>query len=179
MKKITLGVFSSREDAERAINHLHRECSVETDNISYVYRTVDNEVHEVDAGKVSSNTPGEGAKKGAVAGGTVGALAGLAAIVGAIPVVGPVFAAGPLLAALGIGGAIGTTAAGALTGAAAGGLIGALINLGVKEPDAQKYQDQVAAGNILLVVNADDETDVAAALQDHGATDVEVYTPAV
>ena len=95
---------------------------------------------------------------------------------GIVPVIGPVFAAGPLVAALGIGtGVLGTTAAGTLTGAAAGGLIGALVSWGVSEEKAKDYQDQVEAGSVLIAVHADDMKDVATVLTEEGATDVDIY----
>ncbi|MGE5541133.1 MAG: DUF3341 domain-containing protein [Bacillota bacterium] len=175
MKKFTIGVFESRDVAEKAINRVHNELSIPNDDISYIYRNAEGDVQEVDAGKVSTNTPAEGAGKGAVVGGAVGALAGIAAVAGVIPVVGPLFAAGPLAAALGLTGAIGTTAAGALTGAAAGGLIGALGNMGVGEEHAQRYADLVHAGDILVAVYAPEETDVATLFRDAGAMETESY----
>lgn len=180
MKKLTLGVFDTRENAETAINTLHNELNIGTDDISYVYRNTSNEVREVSADEVSDDTPMEGARSGAIAGGAVGAALGLATVIGVIPVIGPIFAAGPLISALGIGaGAVGTTAAAAATGAAAGGLIGALANLGVSEPKAKEYEDRVLAGDILVAVHAEEQYDVAAVLSKHGATSVDSYAPAV
>lgn len=179
MKNLTLGTFTAREDAEKAINQLHNELSVSHDDISYVYRNTEGETKEVNTENVSSNTPAEGAKTGAVIGGSIGALAGIAAVVGVIPVVGPIFAAGPLLAALGLTGAVGATAAGAVTGAAAGGLIGALANLGVGKETAQRYADRVTAGNVLLAVYAESDVEVAPLLVHCGAENVETFRPTV
>ncbi|MEK7080093.1 MAG: hypothetical protein AAB901_02275, partial [Patescibacteria group bacterium] len=141
MKKFTIGVFGAREDAEKAINRIHNELGVPSSDISYLYKNTEGDVHEIHAGDVASDTPVEGATKGAAIGGALGAIAGIAAVAGIIPVVGPLFAAGPLAVALGLTGAVGTTAAGALTGAAAGGLIGALANMGVGEENAKRYAD--------------------------------------
>lgn len=179
MKKLSAGVFESRDAAEKAINYLHNELRVPTSDISFIYRNTDGEVREVHAGTVSSHTPGEGAKKGATIGGTIGALLGIATVAGIIPVIGPVFAAGPLMTALGITGAIGTTAAGAVTGAAAGGLIGALANMGIGKENAQRYADRVAAGDILVIVYADEGIGVVDALRELGALDVEAYVPSI
>ncbi len=179
MKHLTLGTFANREDAEKAINRLHNELGVDHGEISYVYRNTEGETHEVDSSEVSSSTPAEGAKSGAVIGGSIGALAGIATAIGVIPVIGPVFAAGPLVAALGLSGALGVTTAGAVTGAAAGGLIGALANLGVGEEKAKQYADRVTAGNILLSVHAEESTDPAAVMIDCGAENVETFRPAV
>lgn len=180
MKKLTLGVFASREDAESAIGTLHKDLKVAEEEISYLYRNTNDEVKEVAAGDVSTGTPVEGAKTGAMVGGAAGAIAGIATVAGIIPVIGPIFAAGPLLTMLGIGaGAVGTTAAGALTGAAAGGLIGALVNAGVSETKAKEYEDRVMAGDVLVSVHAEEGIGVEDALREAGALSVESYMPAV
>jgi hypothetical protein len=156
---------------------LHADLGIDQDEISYVYKNTEGDVQEVSAGDVSASTPAEGAQKGAVIGGSLGAIAGLATIAGIIPVIGPIFAAGPLIAALGLGaGAIGTTAAGALTGAAAGGLIGALVALGLPKEKAKAYEDSVMAGNVLVAVHAQDDTDVEPIMADAGATNIEVFS---
>lgn len=177
MKQFTVGLFADRTVAEQAINHIHNELKVSNDDISYIYRNSDGDLKEVDADDVTTDTPAEGAGKGAVIGGTIGAIAGLAAVVGIIPVIGPLFAAGPLAAALGLTGALGTTAAGAMTGAAAGGIIGALANMGVGKEKAQHYSDRVAAGDILVTVYS--ELDASRTLLDHGALEADVYTARV
>lgn len=179
MKNITLATFSNRGDAEKAINRVHNELGISHDEISYVYKNTNDEIKEVDTKDISSSTPQEGAVDGAKIGGTVGALAGIATVIGVIPVIGPVFVAGPLMAALGLTGAVGATAAGALTGAAAGGLVGALINIGVGEEHAQRYADYVTAGNVLVSVHSDDEKDPASILLACGAEGVERFSPAV
>jgi hypothetical protein len=89
---------------------------------------------------------------------------------GVIPVIGPLFAAGPIASALGLTGAVGAAAAGGMTGAAAGGMLAALVRLGVSEEHAQRYAD---------AAHTDDSGEVAAALEEAGATDVESYRPAV
>lgn len=176
MKKFTIGVFGAREDAEKAINELHNTLKVDTSDISYIYRNHEGEVHELKADDIATSTPVEGAGKGAAIGGTLGALAGIAAVAGAIPVVGPLFAAGPIAAALGFTGALGTTVAGAATGAAAGGLIGALATLGVGEENAQRYADRVQAGDVLVAAYADESVDVHQLFLDCGALETEAYT---
>ncbi|GAB2564325.1 hypothetical protein ISP15_14545 [Dyella jejuensis] len=97
----------------------------------------------------------EGATTGGVAGLGVGAALGWLAGIGAlaIPGVGPLIAAGPIMAALG----------GAAVGTAAGGVIGALVGLGIPEIEAKRYDDKVRGGNILLSVHTDDskERDIA------------------
>ncbi len=175
MKSTTIGVFGDRNDAEKFINYVHNKISIPHENISYIYKDIFGNQKEVNTEAVASDTPAEGAEKGARAGAVVGALGGIAAIAGIIPVIGPHFAAGPILAALGITGAVGATAAGAVTGAAVGGLLGALLNLGVGKERAIEYQDRVLAGNILVSVNSDNDKEVQKAMIDHNALSVETY----
>ena len=174
MKHMTIGLFSDRSNAEAAINRLHNELKVPNDDISYIYRNTEGDVMEVDAKSIATDTPAEGAGKGAMVGGAIGALAGIATVAGVIPVIGPLFAAGPLAAALGLTGAVGTTAAGAATGAAAGGIIGALANLGIGTEKAQHYADRVGEGDILVAAHT--EHDARQVLIDCGAVDTDVYS---
>lgn len=171
MKNYTLGVFSSPEQADAAVSTIHSELAVPSENISYIYRNKDGAMVE----DGDSTGPAEGAASGAAIGGAVGAGLGLATVAGLIPVIGPIFAAGPLIAALGIGGAVGTTAAGALTGAATGGLVGALLGLGISEPEAKEYESQVSSGNVLLAVEADEAIDIASVFSRMGGTNINVY----
>lgn len=179
MKYLTLGLFATRSDAEKAINEIHNDLSISHDNISFLYKNTNNETKEVDASEVTATTPREGAAAGAAVGGTLGAIAGIAAVVGFIPVIGPIFAAGPLLAALGVTGAVGTAAAGAIAGAAAGGLIGGLANLGVSEERAKIYADRVSLGNVLVAVYSDEDKKVGTAMTKAGAEEVEVFRPSL
>ncbi|NYE30052.1 putative membrane protein [Rhodanobacter sp. K2T2] len=97
----------------------------------------------------------EGATTGGIAGLGVGAAVGWLAGIGAlaIPGVGPFIAAGPIMAALG----------GAAVGTAAGGVIGALVGLGIPEFEAKRYDAKIREGNILISVHTDDskQRDVA------------------
>lgn len=174
MKQMTIGIFSDRSNAEAAINRVHNELNVPNDDISYVYRNSEGDVVEVDAKDVATDTPVEGAGKGAMVGGTIGAIAGLATVAGVIPVIGPLFAAGPLAAALGLTGALGATAAGAATGAAAGGVIGALTHMGIGQENAQHYADRVGAGDILIAVHS--EMNAEQVLKEAGAIETGVYS---
>jgi uncharacterized protein (TIGR02271 family) len=90
----------------------------------------------------------EGAAAGAGIGGTIGGVAGLLAGLGllAIPGIGPVVAAGWLA----------STAAVAVAGGAAGGLIGALTQSGMREPEARNYAEGVRRGGTLVTVRVRD-----------------------
>ncbi|MBU1293144.1 hypothetical protein KJ819_03740 [Patescibacteria group bacterium] len=175
MKTFTIGAFVNREDAEKAINQLHNDLKVPADDISYVYRNTEGEIKEEDADDIARSTVTESAGKGAAVGGTVGALAGLAAFAGIIPVIGPLFAAGPIAAALGFTGAVGAAAAGGVTGAAAGGILAGLVRLGISEEHAQRYVDRVEAGDVLVAAHTDKEDEAVTIFKDAGASNVETY----
>ncbi len=102
---------------------------------------------------------------GATIGGTMGGIAGLAAGVGAlaIPGIGPILAAGPIAAGL--------------TGTAAGGLAGSLVDMGIPQDRGTYYEDEVKSGNILAVVEAEDDMvdEVIDSLENNGARDVESH----
>lgn len=178
MKQYTTAIFPSRELAEAAIEKLAKELKIDKDDISYVYRNTEGEVKEVDTDHVVPKSTAAGATSGAVIGGGVGAALGLATAVGVIPVIGPVFAAGPIITALGIGGTVGTAAAGAVAGVVAGGLIGALTTLGLTKVQAEKYEDLVLKGNVLVAVYAEEENNPAVLLATCGATEIETISPA-
>ncbi|UGB39215.1 hypothetical protein [Frateuria soli] len=80
------------------------------------------------------------AVRGLVGGGAIGLLAGIVAV--AIPPVG-----------ITVAGVAGLTAAGALTGGWASALVGA----SVPDPVRRKFEDEIAAGRILVVLDGDKE----------------------
>jgi uncharacterized membrane protein len=119
----------------------------------------------------TGSTVVKGTATGVGAGAAVGALAGLAIGVSAfvIPGVGPVLIAGPLAGALGITGA--ATATGAATGAVSGGIIGALTGIGLSRSEAEKYEEAVRKGEVLVAVatRADTHGAVETTLEHIGA----------
>jgi hypothetical protein len=96
------------------------------------------------------------AKKGGIAGGVLGALAGLTAL--SIPAVGPLLVAGPLLA--GIGGAV---AGGVVAGLAGGS--GALTHIGIPEEHTPRLEQKIHDGAILIAVHSDDPVRLDRALR--------------
>jgi uncharacterized membrane protein len=76
-------------------------------------------------------------------GGLGGLLLGLAAL--AIPGIGPVIAAGPLGAAL-LGAGLGTVS---------GGIIGALVDIGVAEQEARDYAEALRRGGTVVAVKTE------------------------
>jgi len=162
----TVGAFKDRSAAEEAIISL-RDAGVSDSDISCLYTDTDGTMRDEQTGEKI----GTGAAKGATVGAAVGAIAGLAVANGILPGLGTLFVAGPLAAALGFTGA---TAAGAATGLAAGGIIGALTNIGVDKEDAVYFQKMLNKGSYLVVVRSamSAATDI---LRSHRSSEVREY----
>lgn len=97
-----------------------------------------------------------GAKKIGIAGGVIGALAGLTAL--SIPAVGPLLVAGPFLAALG------GAAVGGVVGGLAGGS-GALTHIGVPEEHTPRLEQKIHDGAILIAVHSNEPSRLDRALR--------------
>src|SRR5690625_4721572 len=130
----TVGVFSSEQEAERAVEALHDEGFTE-EEISLVAR---------DGGDGGQGQGGQMATEGmddvsdgAAWGGGIGAVGGLLASAGAlaIPGIGPILAIGPL--------------ASTLTGAVAGGIGGGLLDMGIPEERGRQFEEEVKQGRVL------------------------------
>ena len=90
-----------------------------------------------------------GGGTGAIAGGILGWLAGIGAL--ALPGIGHV--AGPVMAAL----------AGVAAGGTVGGLSGALLGLGFKEDDVNRYVGRIEEGRIMISVHTENAAEAAKA----------------
>lgn len=157
MNKTMIAVFDSRAHAREAVEALFEsgfsqaEVSLMANNTNQP-EALDPYRHpgasELAAGlsdRDNSISPSEHTSaKGVVAGGVLGGLAGLLLGLGtmAIPGVGPVIAAGP----------IATMLVGAAGGAAIGGIVGALIEMGVPEEDAHVYSEALRRGSTMVAV---------------------------
>ncbi len=143
MDKRVVGVFDSGDEAVQAIDDLKAQ-GYDRDAISVVARDRD-EIDDIydETGTKTEEGLATGAATGGVLGGLAGFLAGVGAL--AIPGVGPILAAGPIAATL----------TGAAVGAGAGGLAGALIGMGIPEDEAGRYETDVKAGKILVLVDED------------------------
>ncbi len=153
--KTVVGLFETLEQANEAWEALIGS-GFEKGDISVIAHNGDVEIHD--------EATTAGATGGAILGGSLGILAGLAALT--IPGVGPALVAGPL-----VGGLVGAGA-----GALSGGLVGSLVDAGVAEEDAAVYWEGVRRGGALVVVNtAGDPADTDAAvaiLNNQGAVDM-------
>ena len=139
-----VGVFRTEEDAIDAIKELRDQGYSEND-ISVIAKDKKDvkHIHE----ETGTKAP-EGAATGMATGGILGGIGGLLLGAGAlaIPGIGPIVAAGPIAAALG----------GAAVGAGAGGIVGALVGLGIPEDEAKEYERSVEEGDILVLVETNE-----------------------
>ena len=107
-----------------------------------------------------------GARKGAIVGGVLGAIAGLTVL--SIPAVMPLMVAGPFIAALE------GAAAGGMVGGLAGGS-GALTHIGIPEEHTPRIEQKIQAGAILIAVHSNDPARLDRALRvfkSSGAEDI-------
>ena len=132
-----VGVFNERADADRAVDDLVRN-GYRRDQIGVIAR-----------GDESSH--GTTTMIGAATGAGVAGLVSLGMSFGVIPVIGPIMAVGPLAAAL-------ISAAG---GAVAAGLVGALMDWGVSEEEAEFYEKEVKAGRFVVTIHDVEDYDKA------------------
>lgn len=158
--KTVVGLFSSRPDAESAVNKLRAQ-GFTKEEISIVSKD------QKDQSRSSAKTReyDDDITDGALTGGTLGGIGGLLLGAGAmvIPGVGPILAAGPISAALG--------------GAVAGGLAGGLIDWGIPSEVSEHYAKQVAQNQILAIIKTSDVkvNEAAQILRQFGARDVESH----
>jgi hypothetical protein len=165
--KAVFGIYSSTEQAERAVNALIADGFLSGD-VSVLMpdqRSTREFAHHKETKAPEGATAGVTA--GGVVGGTLGVLVGIGTL--AIPGLGPLIAAGPIVAGL----------AGLGAGGAVGGLIGALAGMGIPEYEARRYEGRVKDGGILLSVHCDSPGDLLRAreiLTDTGAVDISSST---
>lgn len=168
MDKTVLGIFEPTTNTEHLINDLQAE-GYNPKDISIVMRDRDEAAmmgHE--PGGVFSDTAG-GLATGAIVGSIMGLLAAIT-----IPGVGALLVGGPVAAALGLTGVAATAASGAVTGAIAGGLVGALMGLGLPREEAERYQERIREGAILIAVPSSntEAIDVESIFHDYHAIEV-------
>lgn len=157
MLKTVIGLFDSRDQAEKAASDLRG--SGFHDEISIL---------AADKGKVTGKTVETDEKNiysGVSTGGLLGGLAGLGMGVGAlaIPGIGPLIAAGPI--------------AGLMSGVLTGGIAGGLIDWGIPAERGKFYEEKIREGKILASVRTDENKVNSAAdiLRRSGARDVEIH----
>lgn len=155
--KSTIGIYDSNHDALEAIHQL-QSLGFPRKQISLLGRAdmKDDHVHVKHASPMSVAAAEVGI--GAVVGPVLGALVGIGIF--AVPGLGFLYGAGALVGAL----------AGFDFGLIGGGIASAFTLMGMKQPDAEKYQAELEAGKFIVVAQGDDEEIAKAAniLQEHG-----------
>lgn len=176
-KTVVGGVFKSSEEAVNAIERL-RAVGFDSHDISVMAKDKDkvDEIDDntdadvIDESSKRGKNAGKGLGIGAGSGGVLGGVAGLIAEVGllTIPGIGVLAAAGPLA----------TTLSGAAIGATGGGIVGALTGAGIPEENAKEYEKYLKDGNILLLVDIDDEQreEIQRIFSDSHSVTTDVYT---
>jgi hypothetical protein len=142
--KTIIGLFDDHAEALAVIREL-RERRVPPHDISLV-------ANNAAGWYADGSKPETGAETGAGVGAIVGALGGLLVGLGMItlPGVGPVVSAGWLFSTLA------GSATGVILGGAAGSLVGALMEHGIDNHDAQVYAESVRRGGSLVIVRAEE-----------------------
>ena len=166
-KHFVVAVYNDVEKAKATVHRL-LEAGVKKRSISVVGKSNEEEIEEVELEKTNSDVLVWGAQ-GALWGGLLGLLLG--GVLFVVPGFGPIVGVGPVAAAL--AGMLG----GAMTGAAALGLADALIEWGMGEIEAKRFEKLVEENKVLVVVHGD-EADVQHAetvLKESGAESVEVH----
>jgi uncharacterized membrane protein len=163
VEKSVIGVFTSRDDAEQAVQEL-RSRGFRQNEISIIAR--DESGRESGSGGIDTTMgTGEQLGTGVSWGGAIGGLAGLLAGAGAlaIPGIGPIVAAGPI--------------AGVLSGAVTGGVAGGLLDWGIPEERGREYEQRLRSGGIIALVKADERrvSQAADIFRGNGARDVETH----
>jgi uncharacterized membrane protein len=145
MAKSIVGIAQTNLQVERTIDELQEDALIPVSEISVL---IPESGAKPELGAVKMRRAPEGASAGAITGGVLGGTLGLLAGIGTLtlPGLGPLIAAGPIMAVLG-----GTAAR-----AAAGGVVGALVGLGIPENEAKVYEERLKAGGHLVAVRVQD-----------------------
>jgi uncharacterized membrane protein len=154
--KSVVAVFRSEHQAKQAVDQL-RSHGFADNEISVIGK--DHRRQSDHGGGMGGQSLSEGGAWGAGIGGAAGLLASAGAL--AIPGIGPILAMGPLAATL--------------TGAAAGGLTGGLVDFGIPEGESRQLERKVKEGEFLTVIKTSrDANEAQRILQDCGGSDVKV-----
>ncbi len=153
MADMVMASYAGHEDAEKSIREL-QDAGYEAEQISVMMKGEEGEPVAGNPNMILQKGVVTRVSRvglsGAVIGGLAGLLVGIAALT--IPGLGFLLFAGPLAEALGLGGAAATTVTGAVTGAAAGGLLGVLESFGIPSEAAKVYAKTVEQGGVVLAV---------------------------
>lgn len=141
-----IGVLANRSDTEQALQKLndHEFPMEQVSVIAQDSELKDDVPQSVEVQSQIKSPVKKGAKTGASVGIISGLLVGLGTI--AIPGLGPVMLAGATATTLM------TSIASGVVGAATGGLVGALVKMRIPKKDAAMYNNYVAKGYYIILV---------------------------
>ncbi|HEV3469994.1 MAG TPA: hypothetical protein VG148_11780 [Pyrinomonadaceae bacterium] len=155
------GIFSSRADAERAVENL-RSAGLSEERISLLAPGATPSEVDREVPTTETEQPGMGTAIGATVGGALGITGGLhlGAVAASffVPGVGPIFAAGLIGAAL-------LGAGGAAAGAAAGDALEDSLARGLPHDELFVYEDALRRGRSVVIVLAESDEQAEAARQ--------------
>jgi hypothetical protein len=152
-KRTVIGLYPSREEAERAIDRLV-QAGFPASEIGFIGP---GEAGEPEFKKAAAAGVGSGAVIGAIAGGLLG-LASMAVA----PGIGPIVTAGAWLPPL----------IGIATGGSVGGTAGGLLAMAGTDDEGLHYRQEIQAGRYLVNVATDDPEKARTALEEAGALEV-------
>ncbi len=163
MSKFITGLFNNSIEAGKAVAEL-KENEL-ADQLSVIAK--DEKSESVTTDEVEGDFM-HGAKGGAIAGAAVGGLGALAVGVSTVTLPG---------LGLVVAGPIATTLAGITGGALTGGVVGALVDHGVTEDQANDFESQIRSGQVLTAIKAgeEDAPAIKQILQNHGAKKIDVF----
>lgn len=168
------GTFSSRAEAERAVENL-RSAGLADERVSLLTPGATQSEIDREVPTTETEQPGMGAALGGTVGGAMGVASG--ATLGAaaaslfVPGVGPIMAAGLVAAAL-------LGAGGAAAGAAAGDALEDNMARGLPHDELFVYEDALRRGRSVVIVLADDEEQAESARQVLGQSGAETLDAA-
>ena len=140
-----VGSFHDHDQAQRCVGALEQAGFSETE-VGMLRKDDSGDTEVEGMARDHGRGLGHGVTTGAIEGGLIGAAAAFL-----IPGAGPVIGAGIL----------GTTILGALTGAAAGGVAGALTGMGMRKEEAEHYNRKFEEGDTIVTVRAAGREDEA------------------
>jgi hypothetical protein len=146
-KHILVSVFENSADVRKAVDALIKG-GVSKEAISVIGKGNEEVIEDIELEKENADILVWG-EQGAFWGALLGLLMGGVFFI--VPGFGPIVAAGPVVSAL--AGMLG----GALTGGAAVALAAALIEWGIGEAEAKRYEKLVKENKLLLMVHGDEE----------------------
>jgi len=147
--RVAVGVFSSHDRAQQAVNELRR-MGFREDQIGVAGKHTE-DITGASSVEDTAKKSGAGLATGVATGAGLGALWGLGIVAGVLPAIGPAIAGGTLATILSSAGA----------GAAALGIVGALTGLGLSSDEATYYENEFKSGRIVVTVTADNRYDEA------------------